>query len=122
MRQAGRGARTPFPSTPVALVVLAGLGAAGWFGKLPVWLVGVYFAMSVVAFVLYGHDKNAARDGAWRTSENELHAAALLCGWPGAMLAHGVLHHKSSKASFRGWFWLTVFLNCVAASMLLKQL
>lgn len=57
--------------------MLAGLG------RLPLAVLGLYAAASVVAFLAYGHDKSAAVRDAWRVKENTLHLFALLGGWPG---------------------------------------
>ncbi len=49
----------------------------------------------------------------WRIPEKQLHAVALLGGWPGALLAQQLLRHKTQKASFQGIFWLIVALHQV---------
>ena len=67
--------------------------------------------MSLVTIVVYGLDKWKAQRGAWRTPEKTLHILELCCGWPGAMLAHKWLRHKSYKPAFRRVFWCMVALN-----------
>ncbi|MEN9373154.1 MAG: hypothetical protein RIR79_706 [Pseudomonadota bacterium] len=69
--------------------------------------------MSMVTFIVYAVDKNAARRNAYRVSEKTLHVLALLGGWPGALLAQQMLRHKSVKPQFRLLFWLTVCGNIV---------
>jgi uncharacterized membrane protein YsdA (DUF1294 family) len=86
--------------------------AVAWSGRMPWALVGLYAAASFVTFMVYGFDKSAAMHDRWRTSESRLHLLALVGGWPGALLAQGLLRHKSSKASFQLVFWITVVLNC----------
>lgn len=81
-------------------------------GKLPSAVLGLYFVASTVAFIAYAIDKSAARNGQWRTQESTLHLFALLGGWPGALAAQRLLHHKSKKRSFQIAFWATVILNC----------
>ena len=71
----------------------------------------VYLVMSALTFAVYAADKSAASNGAWRTPESTLHGLALLCGWPGALVAQQVLRHKSTKTEFRSLFWVTVILN-----------
>jgi uncharacterized membrane protein YsdA (DUF1294 family)/cold shock CspA family protein len=78
------------------------------------WLLLAYAAMSALAFVLYAIDKSAARAGRWRVQESTLHSAALLGGWPGALMAQRLLRHKSRKPSFQIVFWLTVTGNLAA--------
>ena len=70
-----------------------------------------YGVMSLVTFAAYGWDKWKAKRGAWRTPEKTLHIPELCCGWPGAMLAHKWLRHKSYKPAFRRVFWCMVALN-----------
>jgi len=41
-----------------------------------------------------------------------LHIFALAGGWPGALVAQKLFHHKTKKLSFRIVFWITVALNC----------
>jgi len=81
---------------------------------LPRGLWGVYVAMSFATFIVYALDKRAARLGQWRVKESTLHVLALLCGWPGALLAQHLLRHKSAKPTFRRVFWLSVALNILA--------
>ena len=78
------------------------------------WLIflAIQFSLlSIVTFLVYAFDKFQARRGGWRVSESLLHILALLCGWPGAMLAQHWLRHKTVKQPFRQFFWLTVLLN-----------
>lgn len=49
------------------------LGVLAWLGRLPLAVLGLYAAASVVAFLAYGHDKSAAVRDAWRVKENTLH-------------------------------------------------
>jgi uncharacterized membrane protein YsdA (DUF1294 family) len=78
----------------------------------PFPVVVVYAVLSFVAFMLYSHDKRAARAGTRRTREVTLHAFDLLGGWPGGLLAQGWLRHKTRKLTFQLLFWVTVSLNC----------
>jgi uncharacterized membrane protein YsdA (DUF1294 family)/cold shock CspA family protein len=78
---------------------------------IPVIIIGLYAILSILAFLLYAKDKNAAEWGAWRTQESTLHTIALLGGWPGAAIAQSFLRHKSKKLSFRITYWITVCIN-----------
>ena len=51
-----------------------------------IWLA----LMSLVTFLLYWLDKDAARYREWRISETTLQWVSVLGGWPGALLAQGV--------------------------------
>ncbi len=82
-------------------------------------LFGFYVCASVLCFVMYALDKRAARAGRRRWSERSLLLVGLAGGWPGAMLAQGLVRHKRSKASFMGRFYVTVVLNLAALAALL---
>lgn len=126
------GGRTPLsPTRPASrlpgsgsLAVAAGfvglLGMLVAIGKLPLLVLGLYLGLSAVAFIAYAVDKSAARKNARRTPENTLHLLGLAGGWPGALVAQGLLRHKSSKRSFQMAFWLTVAVNCGALGWLLS--
>jgi uncharacterized membrane protein YsdA (DUF1294 family) len=101
--------------TARSLIVLLFMGfVAGlvFAGKLPLAVLEVYLAASLIAFAVYAWDKSAARNQQWRTPENTLHLLALLGGWPGALIAQQRLRHKTKKMSFLVMFWGTVVLNC----------
>ncbi|MDB5773541.1 MAG: DNA-binding protein [Burkholderia sp.] len=89
-------------------------------GRMPIALPASCFGMSVVAFMMYAHDKSAAKKNARRTEESKLHFIALIGGWPGALLAQRVLRHKTSKQSFQIVFWATVILNVAALLVFLS--
>ena len=74
-------------------------------------LVANYFWMSIPTFLLYRHDKQAARRNQRRTPERQLHNLELCGGWIGAFFAQKLLHHKSKKASFQLVYWLIVFFH-----------
>lgn len=113
--------RKGWPRRAIATSFLAAL-MAGWFlSKVPTLILLVYGAMSVLAFAAYGMDKSAAVNNRWRTQESTLHLMGLLGGWPGALFAQDVFHHKSRKTEFQFVFWITVMLNCVALAWLLAN-
>jgi uncharacterized membrane protein YsdA (DUF1294 family) len=93
--------------------------AATLKGTLPRAVVGIYGAASVVTYLVYWSDKSAARQGRWRTKESTLLLLGFIGGWPGAVLAQKVLHHKSSKTDFQVAFWGTVVMNVIALGWLL---
>lgn len=84
------------------------------------YLSTIYLAASVLAFAAYGIDKAAAIRGVRRIPEAFLHLLGFAGGWPGALLAQRVFHHKSSKASFQVLFWVVAALNSAAALWLLS--
>jgi uncharacterized membrane protein YsdA (DUF1294 family)/cold shock CspA family protein len=111
---------TASPSgTKFAYLFFLALGAAVFFGRLPLLVLGFYALVGVIAYVAYAMDKAAAKSGSWRIAENTLHIWGLIGGWPGALIAQQKLRHKSSKTSFQLMFWFTVILNCGALGWLL---
>lgn len=112
----GRGKFVPIFAVCFLIFVVAMV----FSGRLPIVVLGLYLAASVVAFLTYAFDKSAAIQNQWRTQESTLHLFALLGGWPGALAAQRLLRHKSAKASFQFTFWVTVVLNCGALGWLLS--
>jgi uncharacterized membrane protein YsdA (DUF1294 family) len=107
---------------PVAVTVgvafFALLGVLTALKLLPVAVMAFSALLSVAAFVLYRADKSAATRGAWRISESTLQVVSLLGGWPGALIAQRVYHHKTRKQPFQTVFWVTVLVNCAALAWL----
>lgn len=94
-----------------SLVALGTLPVLIYRTRLPahgvIWLA----LMSLVTFLLYWLDKDAARYREWRISERTLQWVSVLGGWPGALLAQGMLRHKSRKIRFQVWFWIAVVIH-----------
>lgn len=101
-------------SLVIATLFLLVISALVFIDKLPVPVLWLYLAVSVITLFFYWKDKSAARNDEWRTPERMLHFLALIGGWPGALIAQAVLRHKSSKTPFRIVFFITVFLNTTA--------
>jgi uncharacterized membrane protein YsdA (DUF1294 family) len=98
----------------IGILFLAGIYALVHRGMLPLGILVLYLAASVIAAAAYGMDKSAAQSDRWRTAERTLHLLALVGGWPGALIAQRMFRHKSRKPSFQVGFFLTVALNCAA--------
>lgn len=94
------------------------LGLSYYMGYTPLALSVIVLISSVFAYILYAKDKSAAVMGTWRVPEKTLHTAALLCGWPGALVAQQRLRHKTKKKRFRAVFWLTVLINLAGLAWL----
>ncbi|MGV8960423.1 MAG: DUF1294 domain-containing protein [Stenotrophomonas sp.] len=114
--------RTRLPRITLALCALLALAALWAFDRLPSAILLTCAGFSLLAVLVYAHDKSAARRGQWRTPEHTLHLIALLGGWPGALLAQGLFQHKSAKTGFRIVFWLTVVANLAALALWLGHL
>lgn len=81
------------------------------FWGMPVWVIYIYLGLSLASLLLYWQDKRASASGSWRVRESDLHLLGILGGWPGAVVAQNVFRHKTKKASFARFFWITVMLN-----------
>ena len=63
-----------------------------------IWIV--YLMLNVIAFSLFGLDKQRARRGLWRIRESVLLAVTWLMGGLGAWLGMRVFRHKTQKRVF----------------------
>lgn len=63
-----------------------------------IWIV--YLMINVIAFSLFGLDKQRARRGLWRIRESVLLAVTWLMGGLGAWLGMRVFRHKTQKRVF----------------------
>ncbi|HEU5137043.1 MAG TPA: cold shock and DUF1294 domain-containing protein [Steroidobacteraceae bacterium] len=99
----------------LAAMFIAAIVALATSGRIPWFVPPAYVAMSLLTFCVYAFDKSAAMNRRWRTSEQSLHLLSLLGGWPGALIAQRMFHHKSKKVSFQVVFWLIVAMHCAAA-------
>lgn len=81
----------------------------------------VYALFSVLAIVVYGLDKLAARRGKRRVPEMTLHTIALVGGWPGAMLAMQLFRHKTRKRGFVLITWAIALLHVAAWVFVLES-
>ena len=80
----------------------------------PYWVLFVYLGTSLICILIYSVDKSAAAQGRWRVSESALLLLGLAGGWPGAILAQRLLHHKTKKRSFQSAFAGSVVVNILA--------
>ena len=113
--------RTGSGGTIVGALVLGAIAFGACHRIVPPIVATAYLSMSALAIWLYGKDKFAAITNRWRTPEDTLHFVGLLGGWPGALFAQAVFHHKTKKPKFRSTFWFTVLLNCAGFSWLIAQ-
>ncbi|HEX5461488.1 MAG TPA: DUF1294 domain-containing protein [Steroidobacteraceae bacterium] len=90
-------------------------------GRLPPAVIAIYAVVSILTFLVYWWDKAAARHDRWRVKESSLLLLGLAGGWPGAVVAQRVLHHKTRKSSFQAAFWGTVIINSVGVGWLLTD-
>ena len=63
-----------------------------------IWIV--YLMLNVIAFSLFGLDKQRAKRGLWRIRESVLLAVIWLMGGVGAWLGMRLFRHKTQKRRF----------------------
>jgi uncharacterized membrane protein YsdA (DUF1294 family)/cold shock CspA family protein len=80
-----------------------------------------YITASAITFIAYAFDKSAAMNNRWRTRESRLQVLSLLCGWPGALIAQRMFHHKTRKLEFQRVFWASVAVNCATLIWLVTE-
>ena len=73
-----------------------------------------------VTMLAYYVDKRAARKGDWRVPEANLHTLEFLGGWPGALLAQKLFHHKTRKQSYQTSFMLVVAFELAIIYFIIK--
>ena len=93
------------------LIFLMLMCLAVFLDTLPLFVLAIYSATSLLTFILYWSDKRAAENGTQRTPESTLQLLSLVGGWPGGLFAQRIFRHKSTKKSFQFVYWLTVFFN-----------
>lgn len=98
----------------IVVALLVGLVWVLALSQLSMWLVGWCALLSVVSFVSYQQDKQAALQQRWRVPEKRLHSLDIWGGWPGGLLARQIWRHKTSKTTFVVVFWITVLVNVLA--------
>ena len=62
---------------------------------------GVWLAINLLVFVLYGVDKRRAKKGQWRIPEKILLTGTWLLGGVGAWLAMRMFRHKTKHLAFQ---------------------
>jgi len=76
--------------------------------------------INVIAFLLYGIDKEKARKGRWRISEKELILVAVIGGSVGAFFGMHFFHHKTRHWYFRYGIPAIVILQIILVTVLKK--
>lgn len=88
--------------------------------KYPKFFLLVYCILSIISFIRYYDDKKRAINGEYRISEVDLLLMDLFGGWIGATFAHRFLNHKSTKTSFRLYFY-AIILGHFLGSLLIYR-
>jgi uncharacterized membrane protein YsdA (DUF1294 family) len=86
--------------------------------SLPVWVPLLYLVVSAITAAAYAADKAAAVANRRRIPERTLLGLGVAGGWPGGVVAQQLLRHKTTKASFRSAFSVTVITNILVLVVL----
>lgn len=74
-------------------------------------LIGYIFLISVITFILFGIDKNKARQQQWRIPEARLLLFSALGGSTGALAGMYFFHHKTKHLKFTFGLPFILFLQ-----------
>lgn len=91
-----------FVSTMVASVFLLNFP--------PIALV-IVITVSTLTYLVHAVDKQAQYTGGVQFPNVAFYLLNLCGGWPGALFAQSVMHHKYTDFSFRFMFWACTILN-----------
>jgi uncharacterized membrane protein YsdA (DUF1294 family)/cold shock CspA family protein len=81
-----------------------------------------YLEASLFTFWLYQTDKSLAKAGhSSRLSEESLQMFSLIGGWPGALIAQKLLHHKVHKSHFQREFRFVIYGNSCFVLWLISE-
>jgi uncharacterized membrane protein YsdA (DUF1294 family)/cold shock CspA family protein len=117
-----RGARTSrIPRMLLGSACLLAVVPGTVFGILPLVVAIACMLLSLLSYLMYWMDKEAAQRGAQRIAEGTLHLVDLLGGWPGALIAQQQFRHKTVKASFQFAFWCSVLANIAIVAWLVRS-
>jgi uncharacterized membrane protein YsdA (DUF1294 family)/cold shock CspA family protein len=86
------------------------------------WVFLIYVGTSLICVLIYWADKSAAALGRWRVSESALLLLGLAGGWPGAIIAQRLFHHKTRKGGFQAAFAGSIVVNILAFVLLTSPL
>ena len=85
-------------------------------------IIFYYVVVNLVAFIMYGIDKNRAIKKEWRISEKSQILVSLAGGAFGALLGMHVFRHKTRHIKFQLIIPLTVIVHFVVIYFLIKYL
>lgn len=74
-------------------------------------LAVLFLLWNIIVFSIYGIDKQKAKSGKWRISENVLLSCAFLMGGAGALIGMRVFHHKTRHVKFKIGVPVALLLN-----------
>lgn len=75
------------------------------------WAICLLFALNLVTFIYFGHDKSTARRQVYRVPVKVLMALTSAGGSPAAGLAMLIFRHKTKKRAFRIVYFLVIAIH-----------
>lgn len=84
------------------------------------YLAGYLAAVNLLAFLLFGIDKQRAKRGKWRISEASLMGAAVLGGSVGAWVGMKIFRHKTKHRKFAWGIPVLLFCQILAGIWILR--
>ena len=105
-----------------AFLLLAIVLFAVSLSRAPAWVFWYYLGAGAASAALYGYDKHAAAQGAWRISEATLHTVDMAGGIIGGLAGQALFRHKTSKTGFGATTAVVYALHVVALGALIAGL
>lgn len=78
--------------------------------------------INFITFLVFGWDKQKARNGGWRTPERTLFLLAAMGGSAGAWMGMYSFRHKTAKVRFKVGIPALLLLQAIAAWLFLRIL
>src|SRR3546814_21191164 len=103
----------------VACLLAVVLGTV--FDVLPLVVALAGAGLSLLSYLMYWSDKEAAQGGAQRIPESTLHLVDLLGGWPRALIAQQQFRHKTVKRPLQFAFWCSGLANVPTTAWLVRS-
>ena len=75
--------------------------------------IAIFVIWNIIVFAMYGIDKQNAKYGKRRISENTLLLSAALMGGTGALLGMHIFRHKTKHSKFRIGVPLLLLMNII---------
>lgn len=90
--------------------------------NLGLYILGYFWVINLISFLLMWYDKHEAKIGEWRVKESTLFGFALFGGSIGGLLGMKVFHHKTKKWYFKYGFPIIIVLQIVLTIYLIFRL
>ena len=84
-------------------------------------LLGYFFGLNLLLFILMGIDKRAAKRKKWRIPERRLLTLGIIGGGIGGILGMLVFHHKTHRIYFTICYGINVFCWGMAFLYFMQQ-